>query len=331
MKKRVLAIATTLALALSLTACSSGGADSEEGTAGAQKFSVGVIGIGSEAAIQTAIDKGYFTEEGLDVHTTLVANPPAGIAAAQSGQLDVAYTPSIPLLNALSQNIELNVIAAADGYEAEALKTKAPEKVDDTGLFIKADSGITRVRDLAGKKIAVPARKAQLEVTVANMVAQDGGDPSTINWMVLDPASSLQALQQNRVDAAGLVAPFTTNAQAEGMKLIGSPGIEFFEAGAVGLWVAGAKQVEKNSENVAGFQRAMYKANAYANDHRPEMDAMAAEITGIDLETIKNGADPFWPASVELKDLQRVDEKLVKLGYLSQEVGLDDSLIYVAK
>ncbi|PRA10587.1 sulfonate ABC transporter substrate-binding protein [Arthrobacter sp. MYb211] len=331
MQKRALAAATTLTLALSLTACSagSGTADGEDG--GMEKFTVGVIGIGSDAAIQTAIDKGYFAEEGLDVETTVVANPPAGIAAAQSGQLDVAYTPSIPLINALSQNIELNVIAAADGYATEALEDKDPGKSDDTGLFIRPDSGIARARDLAGKKIAVPARKAQLEVTVANMVLKDGGDPASINWMVLDPASSLQSLQQERVDAAGLVAPFTTNAQAEGMKLLGSPGIEFFEAGAVGLWVAGAKQIAEEPESVAGFQRAIYRANAYANEHLDEMDELASEITSLDLETIKNGADPYWPSSVELKDLQRVDSNLVNLGYLSQEVGLDETLIHGAQ
>ncbi|MGH3653965.1 ABC transporter substrate-binding protein [Glutamicibacter sp.] len=322
MKKRTLAGAALLAMTASLAACSAEGGNSSE------KLTVGIIGISSDAAIQTAIDEGYFAEEGLEVETTVVANPPAGIAAAQSGQLDVAYTPSIPLLNALSQDVKLTVIAAADGYAEGAVDSMEPDSVDDTGLYIQPDSGISRARDLAGKKIAVPARKAQIEVTVADMVEKDGGDPASINWMVLDPASSLQSLQQGRVEAAGLVAPFTNNAKSEGMELLGSPGVEFFEDGAVGLWVAGAEQVSGDAESMAAFQRAIYKANAYANENLEEMKAKAAEITGIDLETIKSGADSYWPAEVDIADLQRVDAKLAKLGYLEQEVGLDESLIF---
>ncbi|MEG0214308.1 MAG: ABC transporter substrate-binding protein [Glutamicibacter sp.] len=324
MKKRTLAAAALLAITTSLAACS---ADSGSGNNN-EKLTIGIIGISSDAAIQTAIDEGYFKEEGLEVVTTVVANPPAGIAAAQSGQLDVAYTPSIPLLNALSQDVKLSVIAAADGYAEGAVDSMESDSVDDTGLYIQPDSGISRARDLAGKKIAVPARKAQIEVTVADMVEKDGGNPESINWMVLDPASSLQSLQQGRVDAAGLVAPFTNNAKSEGMELLGSPGVEFFEDGAVGLWVAGAGQVSGDGERMAAFQRAIYKANAYANENMEEMKSKAAEITGIDLETIKNGADSYWPTEVDIADLQRVDAKLAKLGYLKQEVGLDESLIF---
>lgn len=334
MKTRTLAVLLApLTLTLALSACSSDSQTAGDGGSsdGTTKLTVGTIGIGSDAAIKTAIDKGYFADEGLSVETTVVANPPAGIAAAQSGQLDLAYTPSIPLLNALSQSVDLKVVAGADGYDADALENKAPGKVDDTGLFVKSGSGISSPKDLAGKSVAVPARKAQLEVTIANLVLRDGGDPSKINWMVLDPASSLQSLEQGRVDAAGLVAPFSTNAQAQGMELLGSPGLEFFGPGAVGLWVAGGQEVSENSEAMAGFQRAINKANAYANEHPDEMDKLAAQITGIKVETIREGADNYWPTTVELDDLQRVDEQLVQLGYLPKEVVLDDSLIFDGK
>lgn len=329
--KTLAAVVTSLALGASLTACSSQDrAAAEPNADGNITLNVGTIGIASDAAINTAIEKGYFADEGLEVKTTVVANPPAGIAAAQSGQLDLAYTPSIPLINAMSQSVDLKVVGPADGYDAAALKDEAPAKVDDTGLFVRPNSGISRAKDLEGRKVAVPARKAQLEVTIANMVSKDGGDPSKINWMVLDPASSLQSLQQSRVDAAGLVAPFSTNAGAEGMELLGSPGLEFFGPGAVGLWVAGSEKVEQNPEAMAGFQRAIVKANAYANEHQEEMEKKAAKITGIDEQTISTGADNYWPSEVALDDLTHVDEQLVQLGYLPKGVDLDDSVIFSA-
>ena len=326
--RTILSAAAALALTATLAACGQGSGSSADGTT---KLTVGTVGIGSDAAIAMAQDQGFFADEGLEVEISVVANPPAGVAAAQSGQLDITYTPSIPLLTALSQGVDLKVLGAADGYPDGASDDPDPSVHDDTGLFVQESSKIETPKDLEGKKIAVPARKAQIEVTVANMVLADGGDPSSIQWMVLDPASSLQSLQQGRVDAAGLVAPFTTNADESGMRLLGSPGVSFFEEGAIGLWVAAQSTIDKQPEAIDGFIRAMGKANAYANDHLDEADEKAAEITGVSLETVKQGAEGYWPAAVKIEEIQRVNQRLVQLGYLEEEVKIDGELIHQAK
>ncbi|QTG81278.1 ABC transporter substrate-binding protein [Arthrobacter crystallopoietes] len=323
--KLPLALAATVALGL--TAC---GSESSPPAAadGANEttLKVGTIGIAADAAIQSAIDKGYFAEEGIDVEVSVVANPPAGIAAAQSGQLDLTYTPSIPMLNAKSQGVPLTVAAAADGYPDDALEQEDLSQVDDTGLYVAADSGIDSPKDLEGKRVSVPARRAQLEVTVSQLVKDDGGDPAKVNWMVLDPASALQSLKDDRIDAASLVTPFTGQAASAGNTLLASPGVEFFEKGAIGLWVAGSAQAESKQDQLLGFQRAIYKANAYANDNLDESQKQAAEITGLELEAVKAGATPFWPVEVRLEDVQRTAARMTALGFLAEEPKLDQSL-----
>lgn len=337
MKKttRFLALAAATSVALTLAACGSG-EKAPESTGGVQNLKVGIIGIGSDAAITFAQDKGYFEAEGLKVDTSVVANPPAGIAAAQSGQLDLTYTPSIPLLNALSQNVKLKIVAAADGYAPDAMeKAKANGNdgsiVDDTGLLVGKDSTITSPKELEGKNVSVPARKAQLEVTISNSIREAGGDPAKVNWMVLDPASALQSLQQGRIDGAGLVAPFIAKGVSTGDKLLASPGLEFFESGAVGLWVAGDSAIGAKPEAMAGFERAINKANAYANEHPAEAQEAAAKLTDTPLDVVKSGAIPYWPTSVELADIERVNERLVNLGFLPKKVELSDDLILNAK
>ena len=327
MKKLVPALA--VAASLVLAGCgSSSGSEGPVAAGDPSTLKVGTVGIGSDAAIRMAINKGYFNEEGIDVETTVVANPPAGVAAAQSGQLDLTYSPSIPMLNALSQNVPLKVVAAADGYADGALQNKDLGKVDDTGLFIPEGSSITGPRDLEGKSVSVPARKAQMEVTVANAVKNAGGDPAKVNWMVLDPSSALQSLDSQRVDAATLISPFTAQAEGKGHERLASPGIEFFEQGAVGLWVAGAKAAEEKPEQMAAFARAINKANDYANSHVEEAQEVGAEITGVPLETVKAGAETYWPTEVRLEDIQRVNKQLVELGFLPKEVPLDAGLIF---
>lgn len=325
---RAMAVLAVGSLTLSMAACSSGDGQAAAPAAdGTTTLKVGTIGLTSDAAIEMAKSKGYFKEEGLTVETSVVANPPAGVAAAQSGQLDLTYTPSIPMFNALAQGVPLTIVAAADGYSDEALDNSDLTLEDDTALIVGKGSTITSVAELEGKTISVPARKAQLEVTVSRVVKAAGGDPSKINWIVLDFASALQSLQQGRIDAAGLVSPFTTKAMADGGKVISSPGVEFFEKGAVGLYVSGQSTAVKKQEQLKAFARAINKANAYANEHQDEALEVGSELTDTPLEVLKNSARGYWPTEVRLEDMQRVNTRLAELGYLPKEVSIDDSLI----
>lgn len=327
--RRSIPLALAAVLSMALAACGSGSGPASTAPAGdgVTTLKVGTIGIGSDAAIRLAVDKGYFKEQGLNVEISVIANPPAGIAAAQSGQIDLTYTPSIPLLNALSQNVPLKIVAAADGYEDGAGESADLNRVDDTGLLVRQDSDISRPKDLEGKSVSVPARKAQLEVTVSKLVKDDGGDPAKVNWMVLDPSSALQSLNSGRVDAASLVAPFTSKAVSEGNRLLASPGVEFFEQGAIGLWVAGTNTVTSKEKAMEGFKAAIYKANAYANSHIDEAQQLSAEITKTSVDVVQAGAVNYWPEDVRIEDIERANNNLADLGFLSEPVTLPADLI----
>lgn len=321
-------IATLASVTVVLAAC--GGSDGETDSA-ADTLSVGTVGIASDASLRIAEDQGVLDEAGapsLDIQT--LANPPAAIAAVQSGEIDVAYTPSVPFFNALNQGVDLTVVAPADGYPQDAAEHD-PVDLDDTAVYVASDSGIESPSDLEGRKVAVPARKAQLEVTISEVIRQDGGDPSTVEWMVLDFASALDELERGRIDAAGLVSPFSMEAGAEGHTLLSSPGVAFFEKGAVGLWVTSSEQVDADPEVYRNFRRAMVEAYDYGNDHVEEAQQIAAEITGVDLATIQEGATPYWPSEVRLEDLRRSNEKMTELGYQESEAPLDENMILGAE
>lgn len=319
-------LAAAVLAGVALAGCSSSSSGTGTGTTpggadGTTTLKVATIGLLSDGALQTGIAQGFFEDEGLVIETSVVANPPAGLAAAQSGQVDIAYAPSIPLLNALSQGVPLEVVQAADGFPDEI-----SEAEDDSGLFASPSKGITSIDDLAGKTIAVPARKAQLEVTISNALDGAGVDPAGINWVVLDFTSAVAALASGQVDAAGLVSPFTTQAEQAGSPQISSPAVDFFGGGAVGLWVAGTSTVDSKGDAIAGFARAIARANAFANDNPEEAIQAGIDYTKSTL-TVEDATVPYWPTEVREADLQRVDDKLVDLGFLTTSVDLDGVIL----
>ncbi|WP_090150215.1 ABC transporter substrate-binding protein [Leucobacter sp. L43] len=329
LRRSLTAVALLPAAALVLSACSGDGAagGSSEEPGGVTTLKVATIGLTSDGSLLAGMEQGFFEEEGLQIETSIVANPPAGLAAVQGGQVDVAYAPSIPILNALSQGVPITVIAAADGYPEDGVPAAEAENVDDTGLYASSSSGVTSVADLEGKTIAIPARKAQLEVVIAGELEKAGIDPATgVNWVVLDFTSAVAGLQNGTVDAAGLVSPFTTEAAEAGNELIASPSVGFFESGATGLWTAGTDTVEKKSDAIAAFQRAVVKSNAYATEHPEEVIQAGLDYTDSEL-SIDDVKTPIWPSEVLPEDLERPNEKMVQLGFLPTPVDLDGVIL----
>lgn len=330
-KRLIAALALIPAAALMLSACSSGdtAADTSKSESGKEltTLKVATIGLTSDGSLITGIKQGFFEDEGLKIETSIVANPPAGLAAAQSGQVDIAYSPSIPLLNALSQGVPLKVVGAADGFAPGSATAADPTKLDDTGLFASAASGITDVKGLAGKTIAIPARKAQLEVVIADELERAGIDPATgVKWVVLDFTSAVAALKSGTVDAAGLVNPFTSEAEDAGAVQLAAPSVGFFEEGATGLWVAGTSTIEAKPDAIAAFQRAIVKSNEYATAHADEAIQAGLDYTKSKL-TIDQVKLPVWPTEVVIEDLNRPNEKMVKLGFLAKPVDLDGVIL----
>ncbi|MHA3683008.1 ABC transporter substrate-binding protein [Leucobacter sp. HY1908] len=320
----IAALALLPAAALVLAGCSGGASDGgDAGGDGLTKLKVATIGLTSDGSLINGIEKGFFEEEGLEIETSIVANPPAGLAAAQGGQIDVAYSPSIPLMNALSQGVALYVVGAADGAQPGVLDEEDLTQFDDTGLFAGKDSGITSIKDLAGKKIAIPARKAQLEVVIADLLEQEGINPDTgVEWVVLDFTSAVAALKSGNVDAAALVSPFTSEAEEQGSQQIAAPSVAFFGEGAVGLWVSGKPVIEQKPDAIAAFQRAVKKSNEYANEHPEESIEAGLKYTDSKL-SVDEVVVPYWPLEVAPRDLENVNDKMVKLGFLEKPVDLN--------
>lgn len=292
---------------------------------------VGVIAISSMGAIQYAQDTGIFKKNSLNISEFVTfPAPPPGLAALNSGAVQFMYSPTIPVINAAyNGGLKLKIVAAADGYlkadVKEALTDDAfAARLDDTGVCIAKNGAVKTWKDLAGKTVSVPARGAQGEVTIAAAVKKAGGDPSTINWVVLGFPEVQTAVSRGTIAAGFVVEPFTTACGTAEAALKG-PGTQFFtEGGAIGVWVTTEKYAKDNPQIVKGFQRAIYSANK-AGMARSTANAVLRASMKITKQTfvVAKSANPtFYPSNVLTAEVQSVADKMLSLGFLKKKVNV---------
>ena len=80
------------------------------------------------------------------------------------------------------------------------------------GIVVKKDSGITSIKDLAGKKVAVN-RGGTGEYLLMQGLATNGVDPKSVERIYLSPSDSGPSFTQGHVDAWATWDPFLTIAE----------------------------------------------------------------------------------------------------------------------
>lgn len=318
--KRMGFIGAVSLLLAATAACSSPTSANDANGEGGSTLSLARIGIAIDAAVVIGQQEGIYASHDLTVNDTLVANPPAALAALQGGQVDIAYSTTTSFYMALSQGVDLVAVAPSDGYSDDA--PGDPYRYDNTGLFVNPSSGISSPADLAGKTVSVLARGAQLEATIAEVATKAGVDPTTINWIALDFQSAIEALKNGTIDAAGLVSPFTNQALEAGMTQISAPAVEFFGGGSTtSVWVTTPAILEQKGAAIDAFVAAQAEANEWANTNHTEAMTIAKEVTGVDLP-VEELTPAYWPTSYDQASLQAQADRLHELGFVPATVSL---------
>jgi len=151
-----------------------------------------------------ALEKGYFKDEGLDVHVTNFANTVEMVPLLISGQLDAGGAPDDPgLFNAMARGVDLRIVA----YYAAAWKgTESPAVMVRQDLI---DSGKYKSpKDLKGATIGVPAISGGTVLYVEKTLAPYGLTKADVNLTQIGFPDMIPAFANKKLDAAVEVEPF---------------------------------------------------------------------------------------------------------------------------
>ena len=247
----------------------------------AEHIKIGAIKSTNVGAVYVALDKGFFTKEGLDPELVILeAAQPTAVAAA-AGSIDFGATSTSAGLFSLAGSGELKIIGAlydeAPGFHnfATAVSLKASE------------SGLKTYQDLPGHSVAVTQIGSPVHYSLALIAEKYHLDLGAIRVLPLQSIPNMaSALKGNQADATIInsisINPLLEAGQA---KLIGWIGDETPWQTAVTF--TQPKMIAQHRATVEAFLRALKAGARYyhdaftGSDEKPKDGTTAPEVTAI--------------------------------------------------
>ena len=268
--------------ALVLAACSGGGAEAEPGDEDLEQVRLVVANPSAVAfyPIYTAIDQGYFEEEGLEVTVEPLDGSAANLQALAAGQADIGTPGPGPLLG-----------AREGGEDVVFFYNLTPRNI--FSLVVPEDSGVATPADLKGKTVGIGtadgAERALVEgiFTEAGMTAGEDYEFLTVG----DGGLATAGLERGDIDAyaASIVDVAIIGARGAALTDITPDSVaQLFSNGLA----AQASYIEENPETIEAFGRAVAKATEWGAENRDEALEIAAEANP------EEGTDPELSAAL---------------------------------
>lgn len=276
---------------------SSGASASPEGSASAtaaggkalKKVTFAYAGGTCEAPIYTAIEKGFFKEEGLDVELIQqdFETLKSGIA---SGKVD-GTVGNFAWFKPIEQGLDVKLTG---GLHAGCIQLVTP-----------SDSGITSVKDLKGKTIGVDVIGGGPQITLSIALKQNGLDPQAdVQWRAYPSQQLSTAADKGEIQAFIVWDPAAQQAidEKKYVRLLSNGHDEPFKSGYCCYSVISGKVTEEDPEKAAAITRALLKAAEWVGNNTHETAEIETNKKYVPADVATNEAllaDYHWKPGVK--------------------------------
>jgi len=212
------------------------------------KVRVGYIGLTCEAPIFSAVEKGFFKEEGLEVELVKCDWKNYKDVLALGGY-DVTHHLVMYFLKPIEQGLDVKFTG---GIHRGCLRVQASTK-----------GNIRSVKDLRGKRIGVPGMGTPPFIFANRVLGANGIDPSKeITWLVFPAGELGLALDKGEVDAVADSEPIGSMLVAQGkVRNVADQAVDFPYADEYCCAViVNGKFLARNPKASAAATRALLKA-----------------------------------------------------------------------
>jgi NitT/TauT family transport system substrate-binding protein len=247
---------------------------------------VGIIPVPEHAKLIIAREKGFFASEGLDVELVEFQNSADGITALRAGKIDVGSVGVTAPLVHISKGADNIRLIGGLGGNGSAIVANADFAARFKGLA-----------DLKGSKVGT------VRLSSSDAVVRGALNKANIDWKkdlqifeLKNPAAVIEAVKSGEVDAGVVWAPFDIQAEDRGLKVVIrtdelSPGHPCCRLAIT------AQDLEKRDAVWVGFLKAIYKAERFLAQNRPETVELLTKSLKVDKrqveETVYGGHTEF--------------------------------------
>ena len=268
------------------------------------------------AGLYIAQNEGLFAQQGLHVTLEEIASSQSIIASQLKGQVDITAGSYVPYISAQAAGARFRILA-----EASILGAGSRE------LITTADSPITTVAGLAGKKIGVNGTNSIGTLLISSVLAEHGISPKKVDFVTdADGFPTMPGqLQDGAWDAAFLSEPYITVAQEE----YGDQVLADLDQGAISNfpidgYVATQAWAQKYPKTAAAFVRAIEAGQRIANSDAPAVQAAMARYDKLPRQVTAAMVLSRYPIGpVEETRIQRVATAMLQFGMLGKQYGTE--------
>ena len=221
---------------------------------------------------------GYFEAEGLEVALESFTSGPLIREGLNGGTLDMAYIGVPPIVHWVAKGADLVIVAKVNYGQAS--------------LMARRDAGITRVEDLAGRRLAGVREKSGMDVLLRGYVLGEVGGlaPSNLAAIETMPVAEMgPALEAGNFDAAFMWEPFVARmlARRSARVVLNVNRVEPYYPWYV---IAARREfVDAHPERVKSVLRAHRRAITHLNSSPNAGNAVIAEAFALEEETGPDG------------------------------------------
>jgi sulfonate transport system substrate-binding protein len=219
---------------------------------------------------QGALEK-RLAQAGVKLSWVEFQSGPPLLEALNSGAIDIGQTGDTPPIYAQAAGSRLVYLAAA------------PDAGKRSGILVRSDSGITKIADLKGKRVAF-TRGSSAHNVVVRLLANAGLTFADIQAVDLQPADAAAAFRNGGIDAWAIWDPFF----APGQRFPNARTLSDAEkAPSNRFFLAGADYAAQNPDAVSTFVQELDRASRWATAHPADLAALFSSVTGVDPDVEK--------------------------------------------
>ncbi|MBA8830002.1 NitT/TauT family transport system substrate-binding protein [Alpinimonas psychrophila] len=293
---------------ITLSACGASGmpAPAESGGAAAPTaITVGVIPIVDTAPIWLGNEQGFFAEEGLDLTVQVTTGGAAAVPGVVSGDYAFAFGNLVSVMVARDAGLDLRYVANGNSTAGTP---------DFGAIIVRGDSPITSASDLAGKTVSVNNLQNIGDTTIRQVVEDDGGDSSTIQFVEVAFPDAEAAVENSQVDAAWILAPFLNSAVANGARVISYNFAEFDADLDIAGYFTSGETIMNDPELVTKFQTAMNRSLEYAQANPDEVRRIVTTYTSMTADQLQTMVLPAFRVNFNIPAATKLGAAAVKFG-----------------